>query len=212
MKIIAIPSGPIETNAWLLVNNETSEAILFDAPPQSYDLIKREVDRQECVLKGLFITHSHWDHMLDAWKFAEDGVPVYGHEDGNTFLNNPGSMSGFAMPGLDWTGCSLSHAVNDGDIVEVASASLEIRTAPGHCPGSIVVYIKDSQAAITGDVIFRGAVGRTDLPGGSFDQLKENIQKKIYSLPDEVVLCPGHGPETTVRFERVNNPFVRPEN
>ncbi|RQW05954.1 MAG: MBL fold metallo-hydrolase [Calditrichaeota bacterium] len=211
MKLIAIPSGPIETNAWLLVNNENGEAVLFDAPPQSYDLIMEKLAEQGCNLKGLFITHGHWDHMLDAYRFAEDGVPVYAHEDGKVFMEKPESMSLYAMPGLEWRGCSISNPVGDGEKIELASTTFEVRTAPGHCPGSIVIYIEDLKTAITGDVIFRGSIGRTDLPGGSFDLLQNHIQKKVYTLPDDVSLCPGHGPETSVRFEKANNPFVRAE-
>ncbi|MBB6478735.1 MBL fold metallo-hydrolase [Spirochaeta isovalerica] len=211
MKLIAIPSGPIETNAWLLINDKTGEAVLFDAPPQSYELVQKELENYKCTLKGLFITHSHWDHMLDTFRFAEDGVPVYGHEDGSEFMENPQSMSLYAMPGLEWKGCSLSNLAKDREKIEMASTVLEVRTAPGHCPGSIVIYIEEMKTAITGDVIFRGSIGRTDLPGGSFDMLKEHILKNIYTLPGDVTLCPGHGPETTVRFEMTNNPYVRPE-
>lgn len=211
MKLIAIPSGPIETNAWLLVNDKEKEAVLFDAPPQSYDLVMSELSRHDCVLKGLVITHGHWDHMLDSSLFAGDGVPVYAHNDGKEFMENPEFMSSYAMPGLDWKGCSISHPVEDGDKLSMAGLDLIVRTAPGHCPGSIIIYMPELKAAVTGDVIFRGSIGRTDLPGGSFDQLSENIRTKVYALPEEVTLCPGHGPETTVRFEKANNPFVRLE-
>lgn len=211
MKLIALPTGPIETNAWLLANDETHEAVLFDAPPQSYETIQKELKEQNYSLKGLIITHGHWDHMLDAHRFASDGVPVYAHEDSRNFLENPESMSLYAMPGLEWKGCSINHIVGDGDSIELASTELEFRTAPGHCPGSLVVYIKSIMTAITGDVIFRGSIGRTDLPGGDFGILEHHIKTRVYTLPDEVTLCPGHGQKTSVRFEKANNPFVRPE-
>ena len=211
MKIIVIPAGPIGTNAWLLINEELKEAILFDAPPQSYNLIVKEAEKYNCVLKALFITHGHWDHMLDTVLFAADKIPVYAHRDGIEFIEHPEHMSDFAMPGLEWKGSKITNYVNQGDRLEICGINLEVRTAPGHCPGSIVVYIEDMDIAITGDVIFDSSIGRTDLPGGSFEQLKDEIINKVYTLPESTVLCPGHGNSTTVEKEKRTNPFVRVE-
>ena len=86
---------------------------------------------------------------------------------------------------------------------------MEIRHVPGHCPGNILVYLPCQEAAIVGDVIFSGSVGRYDLPGGDFEVLQQSIRKEVYSLPDSTTLYPGHGPTTTVGHEKVSNPFVR---
>lgn len=209
MKLIAIPAGPIGTNAWLLINEDSGEAVLFDAPPQSFDVISREADSRNCSIKALVITHGHWDHMLDAHLFAAQGIRVYAHNDGKHFMEHPESMSAYAMPGLEWKGTPITQAVEHGEKLNIAGIEMEIRLAPGHCPGSIVVYISDIKAAITGDVIFEGSIGRTDLPDGSFELLKENIQNQIYTLPEKTVLCPGHGETTSVENEMKNNPFVR---
>lgn len=211
MKLIAIPSGPIETNAWLLVNEENKSALLFDAPPMSYDLIMEHVEKENCLLKAVIITHGHWDHMLDAYRFAEAGIPLYGHKDSKPFMEHPESMSAYAMPGLHWIGASLTENVEDLQSMELAGFDLKFRSSAGHCPGSILIVIDALKSVIVGDVIFRGSIGRTDLPGGSFEELSDNIRKKIYSLPDTYTLCPGHGPTTTVSFEKGNNPFVRGE-
>lgn len=211
MKLIALPTGPIETNAWLLINEADNKAILFDAPPQSYNFIMDKVREENCELSALVITHGHWDHMLDTHLFEADGVPVFAHEDTVPFIENPESMSTYAMPGLTWTGSSVSNLVDDGDSIEAGGVELRIFSAPGHCPGSIVISIEKMKTVIVGDVIFRGSIGRTDLPGGSFELLSENIVNKLYTMPDDFTLCPGHGPVTTVRFEKANNPFVKVE-
>lgn len=209
MKLIAIPAGPIETNAWLLINENNNEAVLFDAPPESYNIIKKELESGGNTIKALFITHGHWDHMLDTHLFAQQGIPVFAHMDGNEFLEHPEAMSSFAMAGLVWKGAKISNPVKNGETYNIAGIELEVRTAPGHCDGSIIVYIKEMNTAITGDVIFDGSIGRTDLPGGSFEVLEKNILEQVYSLPEETVLCPGHGKTTTVGKEKKTNPFVR---
>jgi len=209
MRIISIPSGPIATNAWLLINEENNEAILFDAPPQSYDTIQKRANAENCTIKALFITHGHWDHMLDSILFSNDKIPVYAHRDSVEFMEHPELMSDFAMPGLKWEGTRITNYVNNGDKLQICGLNLEVRTAPGHCEGSIVLYVEELQIAIVGDVIFDGSIGRTDLPGGSFEVLQKEILDKIYTLPDDTVLCSGHGPETTVEKEKKTNPFVR---
>ena len=211
MKIIAIPAGPIGTNAWLLINENNKEAILFDAPPQSFKMIQKEAKANDCEIKALFITHGHWDHMLDTHLFAENKIPVFAHKDGVEFMEHPEHMSEFAMPGLVWKGSKIDNAVNNGDKINVSGIDLEIRTAPGHCPGSIIIYISEIEAAVTGDVIFDGSIGRTDLPGGSFEVLHDHIIKQVYTLDDKTVICPGHGGTTTVEKEKKTNPFVRAE-
>ncbi|MBI9100751.1 MAG: MBL fold metallo-hydrolase, partial [Spirochaetaceae bacterium] len=115
----------------------------------------------------------------------------------------------YAMPGLIWKSCAITNPVKNGEILDIEGIKLQIRTAPGHCPGSIIAYLSDIETAITGDVIFNGSIGRTDLPGGSFDVLQENIRKQVYSLPDNTILCPGHGEKTSVEKEKKTNPFVR---
>ena len=211
MKIIPIPGGPIGTNAWLLINEENSEAILFDAPPESYHPIKKEVETYNCSIKALFVTHGHWDHILDATLFAADNIPIYGHKDGEILIEHPESMRHFALDDLKWQGTSITHYVHQGDILTIAGIGLEVRTAPGHCPGSIIIYMEDLEMAIVGDVIFDGSIGRTDLPEGDFEQLKSGILQQVYTLPDNTVLCPGHGGSTTVKKEKKTNPFVRLE-
>ncbi len=211
MKIIAIPAGPIGTNAWLLLNEAKKEAILFDAPPLSYNPVKKELEKGQYQLKALFITHGHWDHMLDTVLFAKDGVPVYANEDSREFLENPEKMCDFAIPGLVFKGTSITHFVNDGDILNICDFDLEVRTAPGHCPGSIIIYIKNLETVVTGDVIFDGSIGRTDFPGGSFELLKSQILAKVYTLPEKAILCPGHGGVSTIGKEKKSNPFVRVE-
>ncbi len=211
MKMIAIPAGPIETNAWLFINNEKGEALLFDAPPQSYHLIQKELKNNKCKLKALFLTHGHWDHMLDTYLFEKEGIPVYAAIDSKDLIEHPESMSDYAIPGLSWEGSKITHFVENNESLDLCGTDLLIMTTPGHCPGSIVIYIKELEHAVTGDLIIDSSIGRTDLPGRSFDQLRKEILSKVYTLPDNTVLCPGHGNRTTVKKEKKTNPFVREE-
>ena len=117
-------------------------------------------------------------------------------------------MSAFAMPGMNLNPIEIDHWVGEGDEVEILGRHAEVRHVPGHCPGNVLFYLKEEKIALVGDAIFAGSIGRTDLPGGDFEVLEKAIRERIYTLPDDVVLLPGHGPTTTVAREKTTNPLV----
>ena len=119
-------------------------------------------------------------------------------------------MSTFAMPGINLEPISITKWVADGDILNLFGRNVTVYHCPGHCPGNIIFWIEEEQKCFVGDVIFDGSIGRADLPGGDFNTLVNSIQTKIYNLPIETEICPGHGSNTTVARERAGNPFVRP--
>lgn len=209
MLIISQELPPIGTNAIALINTARSECIVIDAPQEAYNWAIKIARDHECEIVALILTHGHWDHIIDAHKFSTAGIQTFGHiEDGQMFAD-PTIMMNYALPEIELLPVEINQWVQHGQHLDILGVQMEIRHVPGHCPGNILVYLPCQEAAIVGDVIFSGSVGRYDLPGGDFEVLQQSIRKEVYSLPDSTTLYPGHGPTTTVGHEKVSNPFVR---
>jgi len=208
LKIEAYELPPIGTNCFLVSNMETSEAAVFDAPLNAAITVEKQLATRGLKLTGCYLTHAHWDHTLDGWRFNEMQVPCFGHADDRFLYEEPENMAAFSMPGLEMRPVRISQWLEDRERIELLGETVEIRHVPGHSPGSILFWFQQSQFAVSGDVVFRGGVGRTDFPGCSFEQLEASIRTSVFTLPDGTRLLPGHGPETTVGWEKENNPFV----
>lgn len=200
---------PIGTNAIALIEPTRKECVIIDAPEEAYAWAQQVAEKHGCTIVALILTHGHWDHILDGHKFVSAGIPTYGHADDTRMFEAPALMASYAMPGLEMLPVPITHWVKAGDQLELLGTTMEIRHVPGHCPGNVLVYLESENAAIVGDVIFAGSVGRYDLPGGDFEVLKKSIQTQVYTLPDETTIYPGHGPTTSVIQEKASNPFVR---
>ena len=137
------------------------------------------------------------------------GIQIFGHRDDRQMFADPTIMINYALPDLELLPVKINRWMEHGEQLDILGVQMEIRHVPGHCPGNILVYVPSQQAAIVGDVIFSGSVGRYDLPGGNFEVLQRSIRSEVYSLPDSTILYPGHGATTTVGYEKVSNPFVR---
>jgi hydroxyacylglutathione hydrolase len=216
MEIITLPSGPLETNVYL-VDNGKGEALLFDAAPDSYSQVTALLKERQLTLKGLFLTHGHFDHILDTARFKDAGIPVTVHHDSTGMVEDPAQWTPFTMPGVEFPVMKLDsrdrilteESLAAGqDKIEEAGLNVFFLPAPGHCPGSIVYYLPQLNAAFVGDVIFYRSIGRTDLPGGSHETLIQSIKDKVLSLPVGTLLYPGHGPATLVEEEREHNPYL----
>lgn len=209
MELKILPSGYIETNAFLLIDTERQEAILIDAPHFVWDQVEPILKEKGCRLVALLLTHGHYDHMGDAARIQKLGVATWGHEDDRRLFESPGVMRPYAYPpDMTLDGLTIDRWVGDGDTIELLGRSIEIRHVPGHCPGNILFYFGSLDAAFVGDALFAGGIGRYDLPGGDFETLERSIRERIYTLPDETKVFPGHGPATTVAQEKATNPFV----
>ena len=200
---------PIGTNAFSLIEPSRKECVIVDAPAEAYDWALQVAQQHDCQIVALILTHGHWDHILDGHKFAAAGIPTYGHLADTEMFAAPSKMASYAIPGLELLPVSIEHWVKAGDTLDLLGDQLEIRHVPGHCPGNILVYVASVQAAIVGDVIFAGSVGRYDFPGGDFSVLEQSIKTQVYTLPDATIIYPGHGPNTSVAEEKNGNPFVR---
>ncbi|MCX6937947.1 MAG: MBL fold metallo-hydrolase [Verrucomicrobia bacterium] len=199
-----LPAGPIETNAYLLTDTARGEAVLIDAPGEVWRDVKPILEREACVLKELWLTHGHWDHMQGvAEVVAATGAQVSAHADDKILLETP-------LPGtIRLAPVKVARWVKQGDRVTALGLEWEIRHVPGHCPGSVLFWCAAQGLAFSGDAIFRRSVGRTDFPNCGFPQLEKSIRTQIYTLPAETILYPGHGGPTTVAEERAENPHVR---
>jgi hydroxyacylglutathione hydrolase len=203
-----LPAGPLETNAYLIINKESKEIIAVDAGPEAFFVIQEEIEKNGWNLKALLITHPHWDHILDVHKFVDLGVPVYAHKDAIEPIENPEIQKAMFLPGMNFTPGKVDNQLSHDESLNLCGMRIEVRDTPGHSPGSLIFYFPDGGCCFTGDVIFDSSVGRTDLPGGDSEALKRSILNQIYTLPDETILYPGHGSSTLVGKEKISNPFI----
>lgn len=209
MKIHVLPAGPLQTNGYLLTEPKTGEAVLIDAPLGIADLIRPKLAQDGCKLAALWLTHGHFDHMQDAARLKREfGVRVVAHRDDADLIERPESMEAFMGAKLGLEGVQVDQWIAGGDKLTALGREFEVRHVPGHCPGNVLFYQPEARVAVVGDALFAGGVGRWDLPGGDFDVLARSIREQIYTLPDETVVLPGHGPRTTVADEKEGNPFV----
>lgn len=199
---------PIGTQCHVVMDAGRQELAVFDAPLNAFATVERLAVQSGYRIAGLYFTHGHWDHTLDGARFEVAGVPIYAHPADRDFYEQPEGMASYAIPGLPMPAVAVGHWLEGGQRLEVLGRPVEVRHVPGHSPGSILYWFRDDKFAICGDAIFQGSVGRTDFPGCSFGELEASILTQIYTLPDETVLYPGHGPQTSVGHEAASNPFV----
>lgn len=210
MNLHVLPSGLIQTNAYLLTDPECGEAILIDAPGEIWAKVNPILASEHCQLRELWITHGHWDHTQGAAEVVrKTGARVLAHADDKLLIETPEVMNRFMDDKLNLEPVAVDQWVEPGDMLKGLGAQVEVRHVPGHCPGNVLFYFADTGSAFVGDALFRGSIGRTDLPGGDFSQLERAIREQIYTLPSETTVYPGHGPQTTVGEERMQNPHVR---
>ena len=209
LKILTMVLGPVQTNVYILANTETREAVVID-PAWDGEVILKQVQQNGWRVVSIWLTHAHFDHFGGAGALADGSSPIPQvalHPGDYPLWRAGGGAALFGMhidPGPEPT-IDLSH----GMILHLGEITFEVRHSPGHSPGHVIVYCPTEKAAFCGDVIFQGSIGRTDLPGGSYESLMESIRTQVLSLPDETKLFSGHGSVTTVRSEREHNPFLR---
>jgi len=201
--------GVLETNAYLFGLDTDKGVILLDAPQGCFDRVRAVLGETGRRLEAVFITHAHFDHIQDIGYFAETSTPIYAHSALQNEIANPQDFDMIGLPSYEHPKGEISVLLAGGDKVSVAGLEIKVLEVPGHTGDSLAYYIPSHSLCFVGDLIFRDSVGRTDLPGGDFDQLAESIQTKIYSLDDSTIIYPGHGPSTRVGSEKRSNPFVR---
>jgi glyoxylase-like metal-dependent hydrolase (beta-lactamase superfamily II) len=205
-----IPAGLIQTNAYLLCAPERGEALLIDAPGDVWADVGPLLEERKCRLAELWITHGHWDHTQGGAEVVRRiGAKVRAHMADRPLIETPEIMERFMGQRLNLEGMRVDHWVGEGDVLEALGLQAEVRHVPGHCPGNVIFHFSTQGVVFVGDALFRGSIGRTDLPGGDHELLLRSIRERIYTLPPATRVLPGHGPATTVAEERANNPYVR---
>jgi glyoxylase-like metal-dependent hydrolase (beta-lactamase superfamily II) len=211
LQIKVFTFNPVQENTYLLCN-EQKECIVID--PGCYfdaerDELKSFINLNKFRPVILLNTHCHLDHVFGNKYIAEEyKLNLHIHALEKSILDMaPASGLMFDLPFDNYTGPVIY--LKEGDIISLGEDQLEVIHVPGHSPGSICFYCARQQFLIGGDVLFQNSMGRTDLPQGSFDDLVKNIREKLFTLPEEVVVHPGHGPATSIGNEIRNNPFLK---
>lgn len=212
MKIKRFEFNMFPVNCYLLWD-ETKEAVIIDPGcyyPEEKQKLKDFIQTNELNLTHLLNTHLHADHIFgNGFIYKEFGLlPEANKEDEYWLELAPQQSRAFGIP-LNDEIVGIGHQICDGDTITFGQTTLEAIHVPGHSPGSIVFYCKESNCIFAGDVLFQGSVGRADLKGGNFDNLIDNICSRLFILPNETVVYPGHGAPTTIGIEKVENPFFR---
>lgn len=199
-----------QVNTYILFD-ETKDCVIIDAAcstAQEDEELARFIEINKLKPVMLLSTHAHIDHILgNSFITNRFNLELSAHPDGEMYLTNAESSAkvfGFRLPEVIFPKLSLS----DNQIIKFGNSQLKVLHTPGHAQGSVCFYNAEAEFVITGDVLFNQSIGRTDLPGGDYDLLKNSIWNKLFTLPDATVVFPGHGPETTIGTEKVDNPFV----
>ncbi len=200
-----------QTNTWVVAAETGGLAVLVDAPPDPAGILAL-LNKHNLQLAGLILTHGHVDHMgAAAGVGSATGATVYVHPDDDFLSLDPQrqveGLFGGLVPGT-FEPIRERHDLAHGETLNLAGLDLEILHTPGHTPGHVCVYLDTEGWLFSGDQLFAGSIGRTDLPGGSHSALMESMRTQVLPLPDETRVLPGHGPETTVGRERRTNPFL----
>jgi glyoxylase-like metal-dependent hydrolase (beta-lactamase superfamily II) len=211
LQIETIESQPFGENSYLAYLAGSKECVVVD-PGMEPDLILEQLDANDLNLAGILITHAHGDHIagIPSMKARFPLAPVYIGREEAPKLGDP--WANLSAPfGMPITLPPADVLLDDGQTFEVAGMTFEVAAIAGHSSGHIVFIWRGPERAIVfgGDVLFNGSIGRTDLPGGSFEALAKGIREKLYTLPDDTLILSGHGPETTVGQEKRTNPYVR---
>jgi glyoxylase-like metal-dependent hydrolase (beta-lactamase superfamily II) len=205
-EILRLTNGRFAENCYIVADRAAAEAVLVD-PGEEAELFLSRLGTERLRLTAVWLTHAHLDHVLGvATVKRRTGAPVWLHPADRPLYDHVPEQAR-ALAGLDADRPPPpDHEIVPGEPLTVGGCAFEVRHVPGHSPGSVALVTPG--AAIVGDVLFAGSVGRTDLPGGNGATLIASIRAQLLTLPDQTVVYPGHGPETTIGAERRTNPFL----
>lgn len=226
MFITSFPAGPWQANCYVVAAPGAQRCVVVDPGVQAAEVIGRVVAEAGLEVAGVLLTHGHIDHVASAAEVADAaGVPAWIHTADRELLTDAGPVLAPARELLRSLGGELREPADlrllrGGEAVEVAGLSFHVVSAPGHRPGCVLFRLglpqdgddpgRPGEVVFTGDVLFAGTIGRTDLPGGDPDAMVATLRDVVLGLPDDALLLPGHGDATTMAAERANNPYLQP--
>jgi glyoxylase-like metal-dependent hydrolase (beta-lactamase superfamily II) len=205
LECLVVP--PFESNCWILGCSETEEAVVID--PGDAAGILQTLKTHQFTVKYLIHTHGHIDHVsATAAIQRQTGAPVLLHEADQILLDNltlQGTMFGLTAPPAP----TVDKYICEGDEINWGQHTLSVIDTPGHSPGGVCLNLEGEKILFAGDTLFQDSIGRTDLWGGDYEQLLDSIREKLWPLDDDTIVCPGHGPRTTIGREKRENPFLQ---
>ncbi len=210
MLIEGRPLWLAETNTYVVSFGRGGMAVVIDAPPDAAGVVEL-LDLHDLTPTALLVTHGHIDHVGGAGQVTRlTGITAYVHPADDFLSLNPESqlqMLFGAIPPGDFAPPDRFESLTDGDRLVLGGVTFDVVHTPGHTPGHVCFSLSDEGVLFSGDQLFAGSIGRTDLPGGDTNELMESMRNRVMPLADDVRVLPGHGPETTIGVERRTNPF-----
>jgi hydroxyacylglutathione hydrolase len=205
LEIVTIVGGPIQTNAYLVADTETGDALVIDAPHETASQIVEEAARRGWTIGQIVITHTHWDHVADAKALKEaTSVPLLAHPRARERLANPNVLGGqipVEIPAVETDG-----TLDEGDTVTLGAHTFTVMHVPGHEPFHIALVDENQQYFLGGDVLFPGGHGTTEIPGADQADMNATMRRLVAELPESTIVLPGHGASTTIGAE---TPWIR---
>ena len=201
--------GHIETNVGFIENRAQKEAIIIDPAFGAYQASKA-IFAPDTKITAVFFTHGHWDHIGDAHIFKKFGATTFAHKLDKFWIEQPDLMAMFSGIVESFMACAIDREVKDNDTFCINRwLDIHCRWVPGHASGDLSIYLPTLKCVFAGDTLFKGCIGRSDLPGGDKKLLISGIKEKILTLPDDTIVIPGHGDTTTIGDEKANNAFLQ---
>jgi len=204
-QIICLTNGMFQENCFIVADPGTGDSVLVD-PGEEAELFLRRIEHERFSLRAVWLTHAHLDHIMGVQAVIDHTeVPIYLHPADRPLYDHVESQG-------QWLGVGSvpvpppDHELNHGDRLAIGGCSFEVRHVPGHSPGGVAFV--GNGVVLSGDALFAGSIGRTDLPGGDTATLLASIREQLLTLPDDTIVYSGHGPETTIGTERSTNPFL----
>ena len=212
MEIKKFEFNPFPENTYIVWDKDTKEGIIIDAGcyyTDEKESLSGYIQNKGINIKHLLATHLHLDHNFGRPYISKYlNIPLEASQKDEFLLSGmkeQASMFGMQLPDEP---IPIGHYIDEGSEFRIGKYTIRTIAVPGHSPGSLVYYSPEAQVAFVGDVLFQGSIGRTDLPGGSYTQLVTGIKEKLFSLPNDTIVFSGHGPETTIGYEKENNPYL----
>lgn len=198
--------GPVSTNCYFIINEETKETIIVD-PADKPERISAKISGEQLMPVAILLTHGHFDHIMAVEELGKMySIPYYIHEQEVDLLESP-KLNGAFMVRSNIS-AKRDKVFSDKEVLTLGGINFEVIHTPGHTAGSSCFYLSEEKAVFSGDTLFFESVGRTDLPTGNHVVILNSLHEKLFELPEETKVYPGHGMTTTIGHEKINNPFL----